>query len=89
MQSVNSDIFKQCQVLVYLIALCMSAVCVLDTLAPSISIIQEIGNIKSQAAENTVIIKDSNYSYHKINKQSKSRQYHKQPPKSRLFQVTV
>ena len=43
---VNSDIFRQCQVLVYLIALCMSAVCVLDTLALSISITQEIGNIK-------------------------------------------
>ena len=34
----NSDIFKQCQVLVYVIARCMSAVCVLDTLALSISI---------------------------------------------------
>ena len=85
-----------------MIALCMSVVCVLDTLALSISIIQEIGNIKRlwkyvytmiaspiEAAKNTVIMKDSNYSHHKINKQSKSRQYDKQPPKSRLFQVAV
>ena len=55
--------------LVYLIALCMSVNCVyiLDTLALSMSIIQEIGNINCtmivspiEAAKNTVIMKDSN-----------------------------
>ena len=42
-----------------------------------------------EAAKNIVLMKDSNYSHHKINKQSKSHQYNKQPPKSRLFQVAV
>ena len=40
----GKNLIQTCQV--YLIALCMSAVCVLDTFALSISIIQEIGNIK-------------------------------------------
>ena len=70
----------------------MSAVCVLKKLALSISIIHEIGNIKSiveifckmiispiETAMNTVLMNDSNYRHQKINKQSKNC----------LFQVVV
>ena len=43
-----------------------------------------------EAAKDTVIMKDSKERLIVIiNKQFKSRQYNKQPPKNRLFQVAV